>query len=192
MKIDVTDILSGRVSTLDFEYTDGAPNGSLLRSMLPEGVTVDDDGIFVSGRVNDTGGYMSLSCNVTVDYTCPCDRCLEECDFYVDFTFDRVISAAASPEDRERLISEDDEEWDGVLDDLIYVSGGCIDFTDDLAEAIALEIPLRHLCDDDCRGLCQICGKKITDEHPGCTPKKEIDPRLAVLQKLLDKSEKND
>ena len=192
MKIDVTDILNGRVSTLEFEYSDGAPEGSLLRAMLPANVTLPDDGVYVRGRVNDTGGYMSLSCDVTVDYTCPCDRCLEECDFFVEFTFERVISAAASPEDRERLISEDDEEWDGVLDDLIYVSSGCIDFSDDLAEAITLEIPMRHLCEDDCRGLCQICGKKITDDHPGCAPKKEIDPRLAVLQKLLDNYEKND
>ena len=132
---------------------------------------------------------MSLSCDVTVDYTCPCDRCLEECDYYVEFTFDRVISAAASPEDRERLISEDEEEWDGVTDDLIYVTDGAIDFTADLAEAISLEFPMRHLCDDNCRGLCPVCGKKITDEHPGCEIKKEIAPRLKVLQKLLDSSE---
>ena len=191
MKIDVTEILSGRTHSLEFEYTDGAPEGSLLRDMLPPYVTVPEDGISVRGKVTDTGGYMSLSCDVTVDYTCPCDRCLEECDYYVEFTFDRVISAAASPEDRERLISEDEEEWDGVTDDLIYVSAGTIDFADDLAEAIVLELPMRHLCEDDCQGLCPVCGKKISAEHPACTPKKEIDPRLAVLQKLLDNSEKN-
>ncbi len=187
MKIDVTEILNGRANTLDFSYTEGA--GDTLTSMLPAGVSVPEDGIFVEGKVVSTGGYMSLAAEVTVDYTIPCDRCLDETDFYIEFTFERVISAAASPEARERIISEDEEEWDGVTDDLIYVSSGCIDFTDDLAEAIALEFPMRHLCDDDCRGLCQTCGKKITDDHPGCTPKKEIDPRLKVLQKLLENSE---
>lgn len=189
MKIDVTDILNGRVTSLDFEYSESA--GETLTAMLPAGVKIDEDGIFVSGRVTDTGGYMSLACDVTVDYTVPCDRCLDETEFYLEFPFERVISAASSPEDRERIISEDEEEWDGVTDDLIYVSSGSIDFTEDLAEAIALEFPMRHLCEDDCRGLCPVCGKKISDEHPGCTPKKEIDPRLAVLQKLLDNSEKN-
>ena len=190
MKIDVTDILNGRCSTLDFEYSEDA--GEALIAMLPAGITVLPDGIFVSGTVSDTGGYMSLSADVTVDYSVPCDRCLDETDFYLEFTFERVISAASSPEARERIIDEDEEEWDGVTDDLIYVDGGCIDFTDDLSEAITLEMPLRHLCSDDCKGLCPVCGKKISEDHPGCTPKKEIDPRLAVLQKLLDKSEKND
>ncbi len=189
MKIDVTDILSGRVQTLDFEYTEGVREGSPLCDMLPVGVSVIDDGITVRGRVTSTGGYMSLSADVSVDYTCPCDRCLDECDFYLDFTYDRVVSAASSPEARERLIDEDEEEWDGVTDDLIYVTDGCIDFSDDLAEAIALEFPMRHLCDDDCKGLCPVCGKKLGEAHSGCEVKKEIDPRLKVLQKLLDNSE---
>ena len=187
MKIDVTDILSGRTSVLEFEYSEGASDA--LAAMLPEGIRICEDGIFVSGRISDTGGYMSLSAEVSVDYTSPCDRCLEEADFYLEFDFDRVVSAAASPEARERIISEDEEEWDGVIDEIVYVSNGTIDFTDDLAEAIALEFPMRHLCDDECKGLCQICGKKINSEHSGCIPKKEIDPRLKVLQKLLDNSE---
>jgi uncharacterized protein len=52
-----------------------------------------------------------------------------------------------------------------------------------------LELPFRHLCRENCRGLCQVCGKKLSDEHPGCEIKKEIDPRLAILQKLLEKPE---
>ena len=189
MKIDVTEILNGRTSSLEFEYTEGIDALAEFAHMLPTEVSIPTDGIFVSGRVSDTGGYMSLEADVSVNYTVPCDRCLEEADFVLEFTLDRVISAAASPEARERLISEDEEEWDGVTDDLIYVTDGAIDFTEDLVEAISLEFPMRHLCDDNCRGLCPVCGKKISDEHPGCEIKKEIDPRLKVLQKLLDSSE---
>ena len=189
MKIDVTDILNGRVSSLEFEYKESVDAFSSFSDMLPAGAEIPDDGIFVSGRVTDTGGYMSLEADISVSYTAPCDRCLEESDFVLEFPLDRVISAASSPEARERIISEDEEEWDGVTDDLIYVTDGCIDFTEDLAEAIALEFPMRHLCSDDCKGLCPICGKKISEEHPECKPKKEIDPRLKILQKLLDSSE---
>ena len=82
MKLDVTDILNGRCSTLDFEYSENG--GESLTAMLPAGVTVLPDGIFVDGRVSDTGGYMSLSANVTVDYSVPCDRCLDELEMPVD------------------------------------------------------------------------------------------------------------
>lgn len=132
---------------------------------------------------------MTLSADITLCYSAPCDRCLEETVFETEFALDRVISSSASPEARERLISEDDEEWDGVTDDLLYVTDGSIDLAADIAEAISLELPMRHLCSDDCRGLCPVCGKKLTDEHPGCEKPKEIDPRLKVLQKLLDSSE---
>ena len=129
---------------------------------------------------------MSLRAEVSVRYIAPCDRCLDETEHALAFTLERVVSAASSPESRERMIEEDEEEWDGVTDDLVYVINGRIDLTDDLAEALSLELPMRHLCSDDCRGLCPVCGKKITDDHTGCSPEKEIDPRLAILKKLLD------
>ncbi len=189
MKLDVTELMSGRVPALDFDLTAGAEDLGEYSEMLPEGIVIDDDGIAVSGRVSNTGGCMLLSADITVDYSAPCDRCLESAHFETELTLERVVSSAASAEEREWLISEDEEEWDGVTDDLLYVSEGAIDITADVAEAISLELPFRHLCSEDCRGLCPICGKKLSDGHPGCEKPKEIDPRLKVLQKLLDSSE---
>ncbi len=189
MKLDVTELMSGRVPALDFDLTAGGDDLGEYSEMLPEGIVIDDDGIAVSGRVSNTGGCMLLSADITVDYSAPCDRCLESAHFETELTLERVISSAASAEERERIISEDEDEWDGVTDDLLYVSEGAIDITADVAEAISLELPFRHLCSEDCRGLCPICGKKLSDEHPGCEKPKEIDPRLKVLQKLLDSSE---
>lgn len=132
---------------------------------------------------------MSLEAEVLVQYTAPCDRCLEETSFSFDFDLYRVVSAAASPEDRERDISEDEEKWDGVTEDLVYVSDGKIDLTADIAEAISLEFPMQNLCSPECPGLCPVCGKKLGDGHDGCETKKEIDPRLAILKKLLENSD---
>ena len=184
VKIDASDILSGRVPSLDFEYTESA-DGRIC-DMLPADIEVLPSGITVRGRVTDTGGYMSLSADVEVRYKAPCDRCLDVTEHTIEFVLERVVSAASSPESRERMIEEDEAEWDGVTDDLVYITDGGIDLSEDLAEALSLELPMRHLCSDGCRGLCPVCGKKITDEHPGCTPEKEIDPRLAILKKLLD------
>lgn len=189
MKIDVTELMNGRFSSINFEYTASPEDCKNLAEMLPESVKLQEKGVFVSGTVSETGGYMSLHADVTVKYTAECDRCLDETEYTLCFPLDRVVSAAASPEARERMVTEDEEEWDGVTDDLIYVDGGKIDITEDISEAAALELPFRHLCSEDCRGLCPVCGKKLSEEHQGCETKKEIDPRLAILQKLLDKSE---
>ncbi len=64
---------------------------------------------------------------------------------------------------------------------------GILDLNPLLREYLFLEIPLRPLCRDDCKGLCPVCGNDLTTstcEHPEA----EIDPRLAPLQKLLSES----
>ena len=43
----------------------------------------------------------------------------------------------------------------------------------------------RSLCRDDCKGLCDRCGANL-NEGP-CSCKAEKDPRLAVLEQLLEK-----
>ncbi len=43
----------------------------------------------------------------------------------------------------------------------------------------------KHLCSEDCRGLCPKCGKDLNEGPCGCG--KELDPRFAALAKLLDK-----
>jgi uncharacterized protein len=50
---------------------------------------------------------------------------------------------------------------------------------------------MRLLCDEDCKGLCDRCGKPLRDGDCGCE-KKEIDPRLAILKKWAEKQENNE
>ena len=42
----------------------------------------------------------------------------------------------------------------------------------------------RFLCQDDCKGLCPHCGVNLN--HGSCNCKPDTDPRLAVLEQLLD------
>ena len=58
----------------------------------------------------------------------------------------------------------------------------------DLAElardAFILDMDTKTLCSEDCKGLCPHCG---ADLNLGpCSCKKDVDPRLAVLAKLLE------
>ena len=63
------------------------------------------------------------------------------------------------------------------------------DFDRDIIEELSLELPIYHLCNEDCPGLCSVCGKKL-DGACKCSQEKEIDPRLEIFKKLLDNSEK--
>ena len=65
------------------------------------------------------------------------------------------------------------------------LEGETLDIADLLETVFILNMDTKSLCRDDCKGLCPRCGKDL-NEGP-CQCRSEIDPRLAVLEQLLDK-----
>ena len=57
--------------------------------------------------------------------------------------------------------------------------------TGDDSELFTLDMETKFLCREDCKGLCPTCGKNLNLGPCGC--RKQIDPRFAVLEQLLDK-----
>jgi len=48
-----------------------------------------------------------------------------------------------------------------------------VDITEDLREAILLDLPHFPLCDEDCKGLCDQCGKDLNSGPCGCRKMEE-------------------
>lgn len=46
---------------------------------------------------------------------------------------------------------------------------GDLDITEDIREAILLDLPHFPLCNDECKGLCPKCGKSLNEGPCGCT-----------------------
>lgn len=42
-----------------------------------------------------------------------------------------------------------------------------LDLTDDIRQEIILEYPVKTLCRDNCKGLCQVCGKNLNEGDCG-------------------------
>lgn len=104
-----------------------------------------------------------------------CSRCLETTQFPIESTFrytfvpakNRLIEEELSPEYLEYGFYEDDVI---ELEDLIF-------------EQIVLQIPIKVLCTNTCKGLCPHCGININMASCGCRTE-FIDERLSVLKKL--------
>ncbi|MGZ6214321.1 MAG: YceD family protein [Candidatus Limnocylindria bacterium] len=63
-----------------------------------------------------------------------------------------------------------------------------IDLAPPIHDELALTEPMHPLCRPDCPGLCPVCGERLTSgahDHG----EDEIDPRLADLARLLDRSD---
>lgn len=133
----------------------------------------------VLGEVTDQAGYMSLTLTATVSYRAECARCLEPMQQSFSVTLERTVAT------RDSLSEKQLEE---NVDEYAVIENGELDLDELIREEILLSFPMRILCEPDCPGLCPKCGKPRRLGDCGC-PTKELDPRLAVLQKLLIQNE---
>lgn len=49
-----------------------------------------------------------------------------------------------------------------------YTEGMCIDLTDEIREAIIIRLLVKPLCNEDCKGLCSVCGSDLNIGRCDC------------------------
>ena len=124
------------------------------------------------GQVRNTAGVLVLTGELTTRLKGECDRCAKP--FERDFSVSLEAVLVSKPED------EDFEDpWTFGL------NGYQADLDDILTTAVVLNMDSKLLCSEDCQGLCPRCGADLN--HGPCNCKPEPDPRMAVLQQLLNK-----
>lgn len=72
----------------------------------------------------------------------------------------------------------------GDAEDFIPFRGDEIDIQPEVIKAILLAMPIKVLCDPECRGLCSLCGCNLNTGTCDCH-QENIDPRMAKLKELL-------
>ena len=123
MRIDVTQILNGRVSRLPIRY-DFSPADAYVGTnapQLPEDVTIGSGGIHVDGTLRSANGLLTLTVEITADYTVPCARCLTPIHRTAAFPMERIVRTNGSAA-KKRDSHVTDDEWDGVLDDVLELT----------------------------------------------------------------------
>ena len=64
------------------------------------------------------------------------------------------------------------------------IVNGKLKLDDIIMTDIFLNLELKHLCREDCKGLCNICGADLNKGDCGCD-RTSYDPRLSALRDLL-------
>ena len=175
MAIDMRTLLSGEVTRLTFDYSFSLTEGSFDFDTEIDGVVFTTPARVRGGIVN-MGGYIGLKAAVSVEYNAECARCLKPLERSFEVELERTVV------NRGELVNTSDDE----ADDYIQIVDGMLELDAVAAEQLMMEFPMKEVCSDDCKGLCFKCGKDLNEGDCGCV-KKEIDPRLAILQKLLEK-----
>lgn len=175
MALDVRKILSGEASKLDVNHSFSLADSGFPFDTQVDGVVFTKP-VSVTGALVNMGGYISLDVTVSAQYDTECARCLKPLSRTFETSFSRTVVRKGE------LVNTSEED----ADEYIEIVDGMLDVETAAAEQLMMEFPMREVCSEECKGLCFKCGKDLNEGDCDC-PKKEIDPRLAILQKLLEK-----
>ncbi|MGL4799068.1 MAG: YceD family protein [Cellulosilyticaceae bacterium] len=132
--------------------------------------TVHDYKGRVYGKVAREGDLFIAEGYVDLDLILLCDRCMVEvtspmhAPLYCEFSTD------------EKYLEEDC--------DVKQVTKSSIDLSDAILEAIAMNLPMKVLCKEDCQGMCKGCGTNLNKSTCKCEAL-DIDPRLEQLKNIF-------
>ncbi len=103
-----------------------------------------------------------------------CSRCLEPFEQRIRSDFRLILV----PEAAELAGGTDDVAEEDVA--LFYTREGKADVDEIATEQIYLNLPLKPICREDCKGLCSSCGANLNSSPCDCV-EETVDPRLAPL-----------
>jgi len=162
----------------------------LLISEIPdEGIDVDleetvESDIIISPikarlKIIKIGSEVIVKGEVVADIKLQCSRCIAEFFNTLSVPVDVVYHPLdeLKGDDRHEILS-------GELD-MDFYSGDEMDLTTLMKEQILLNIPMKPLCKDSCRGICPICGKNLNEGDCSCL-QEENESRFDILKKIFD------
>jgi DUF177 domain-containing protein len=153
-------------------------NGAWFRGLLPEkekdDFSIQKIEVFCQAeRIRETV-FIDGSLETTVASNC-C-RCLEVTHLPVTTTFRYTFVPEKKGSKQEDELSAEDLEYGYYQDDVI-------DLDALIFEQVMLQIPIKVLCTDTCKGLCPHCGINLNAINCGCHTE-HVNERMAVLKKF--------
>lgn len=140
---------------------------------------------FISGRVKRSGMDVKLDGTLKAGLSVPCDRCLRD----VSVTLDQTINLVFIPLEAERVNKGETELHESDLE-FSYYENDELDVDQLIREQLELALPVRVLCQTECRGLCPQCGADLNTNACDCQP--PTDPRWQELAELKEQLEPQD
>lgn len=125
----------------------------------------------------NTNGEIRIRGKLQVVMEAECDRCLGVARFPLDLAFDLFYEPVeAGPDEPEIALEAEDSSID-------FYEGEGLELEEVLREQVLLALPMQRICQEDCRGICPVCGENRNRVACGC---KVVAPddRWAALRQL--------
>jgi len=126
--------------------------------------------VLLNCEMDKSSSQIILNCNLQITAKQVCDRCTAESEDVIETDFKNIYFLT-----RNRV----NEDESGIY----YLSSDddTIDLTVNTIENALLTLPMKVLCNENCKGLCAICGVNKNEEGCNCV----ADTSNPVWEKLL-------
>ncbi len=112
-----------------------------------------DSNVAVKGKIFNRAGVLYFKYDVSFALNTICDRCLDEIQKKFDFEFEHILVRELNESDNDEfIVTEDDKIF---LDELVISD-------------ILLQLPSKILCNDECLGICPVCGVNLNYDECNC------------------------
>ncbi len=148
---------------------------------VEESLPSDDAPSFVKGqlRVEKVESEVMVRGSLTADIDLTCSRCLKV------FVMTMVIPVDVAYHPLSDLPGDENHEITADELDLDYYADDELDIDRLLSEQVSLNIPMKPLCSEACKGLCARCGADLNVGTCACALD-ALDPRFRELKKFLE------
>ncbi len=160
MQINLTDFL------FDHETRQKSSSDLGIKQLTLGGNTIQvEDVLHIDLEITNLGEKkVNLQGYLTGTLIMPCDRCMDDVYYRFETNFSKDVQ----------------------LDDLdiYYVEGHNLDLEKLALSELIIDLPMKVLCSETCKGICNQCGVNLNKETCNCD-RSDIDPRLAVFTDLM-------
>jgi uncharacterized protein len=160
MKVDVRDILKSNGESLDIEFDNKIEELNVTDSEISF-----DKPVYFKGNVLNISGVLKLEGDLKAEYEAKCIRCLKDIKRTLNIKIKEDIQSADTVDETEAYTYFDNHFDLGKI----------------LTDNIILNIPMKDLCREDCKGLCPVCGADMNIADCGCSVD-NFDPRMEALK----------
>ncbi len=128
-------------------------------------------------KISKAGQSILIRGKVQTRLILQCVRCLREFFYPISSEYELTLLPLKNTSFAEEVeLSSEDM-------DSSFIEGGEIHLSEIACEQVFLEIPIKPLCQEDCRGLCPSCGIDLNLSSCNCK-EKELGSKFLELQKL--------
>ncbi len=132
-------------------------------------------------KVSLSGERVRVTGSVDAELNITCSRCATQAaqKFQKKFDLEYWPDPDVGKEGEEIALTYDELDIGFYREDQMDLSAV-------VSEQIVLEIPMKPICREDCKGLCDVCGADLNVSSCSCEHE-TVDPRLAGLAELKRK-----